>query len=74
MQEQAGYADSGQIMSVEFDKKIIIYWWLMANLGLLTTFIGIPFSDGFIISDFNIGIFYVVATSSIGVIGIILAG
>ena len=42
MQEQAGYADSGQIMSVEFDKKIIIYWWLMANLGLLTSFIGIP--------------------------------
>ena len=29
-------------MSVEFDKKIIIYWWLMANLGLLTSFIGIP--------------------------------
>ena len=42
MQEQPGYADSGQIMSVEFDKKIIIYWWLMANLGLLTSFIGIP--------------------------------
>ena len=42
MQEKAGYADSGQIMSVEFDRKIIIYWWLMANLGLLTTFIGIP--------------------------------
>ena len=42
MQEQAGYADSGKIMSVEFDKKIIIYWWLMANLGLLTSFIGIP--------------------------------
>ena len=39
---QTSYVDSGQIMSVEFDKKIIIYWWLTANLGLLTTFIGIP--------------------------------
>jgi putative membrane protein len=42
MQEKAGYADSGQIMSVEFDRKIIIYWWLMANFGLLMSFIGIP--------------------------------
>ena len=32
MQEQAGYADSGQIMSVEFDKKIII-WRLRFSAG-----------------------------------------
>ncbi len=42
MQEETGYADSGQIMSVEFDRKIIIYWWIMANFGLLASFIGIP--------------------------------
>ena len=41
MQEDAGYADSGQIMSVEFDRKIIIYWWIMANFGLLMTGVGI---------------------------------
>ena len=28
-------------MAVEFDKKIIIYWWMMANLGLLVTVVGI---------------------------------
>ena len=36
-----GYADKGHIMAVEFDRKIIVYWWIMANLGLLVTFVGI---------------------------------
>jgi NADH-quinone oxidoreductase subunit H len=38
------------------------------------TFIGVPLSSEFLISDFNIGILYIIAMSSIGVIGIILAG
>ena len=38
---EPGYADSGKIMAVEFDRKIIVYWWMMANLGLLSTVIGI---------------------------------
>ena len=42
MQEQPGYADSGKIMAVEFDRKIIVYWWMTANIGLLSTIIGIP--------------------------------
>jgi len=36
-----GYADRGHIMAVEFDRKIIVYWWMMANLGLLVTVVGI---------------------------------
>jgi len=28
-------------MAVEFDRKIIVYWWIMANLGLLVTVVGI---------------------------------
>ena len=28
-------------MAVEFDRKIIVYWWIMANLGLLVKFVGI---------------------------------
>ena len=28
-------------MAVEFDRKIIIYWWIMANIGLLTSVVGI---------------------------------
>ena len=38
---EQGYADRGHIMAVEFDRKIIVYWWIMANLGLLVTFVGI---------------------------------
>jgi len=42
MQEEPGYADRGHIMAVEFDRKIIVYWWIMANFGLLVSMIGIP--------------------------------
>ena len=41
-QIQTSYADSGHIIAVEFDRKIIVYWWIMANFGLLVSFIGIP--------------------------------
>ena len=38
---ETGYADKGHIMAVEFDRKIIIYWWIMANVSLLVTMVGI---------------------------------
>ena len=41
MESSDSYADSGHIMAVEFDKKIIIYWYLVANLTLLSTVVGI---------------------------------
>ena len=37
-----GYADSGHIVSVEFDSKVKVYWWLGAMLGMISTIIGIP--------------------------------
>ena len=56
------------------DKFLMILAPFIIFLGAFVTFIGVPLSEGFLISDFNIGIFYVFAMSSIGVIGIILAG
>ena len=37
-----GYADSGHIFSVDFNRKVIVYWWLAAMGGMAATIIGIP--------------------------------
>jgi len=37
-----GYADSGHMFSVEFDRKVIVYWWLAAMFGMAVSIIGIP--------------------------------
>ena len=36
-----GYADSGHIVSVEFDTKVKVYWWLGAMLVQASTVIGL---------------------------------
>lgn len=54
---------------------------LLFNLApfivIVTTFLGLailPFAKGLQAIDFNIGVFYVMAVSSLGVVGILLAG
>ena len=56
------------------DKFLMILAPFIIVTGALLTFIAVPFAENLVISDFNIGIFYIVAMSSVGVIGIILAG
>ena len=56
------------------DKFLMILAPFIIFTGAFLTFIGLPFAQNIVISDFNIGIFYIVAMSSIGVIGVILAG
>jgi len=56
------------------DKFLMILAPFIIISGALLTFIAVPFAENLVISDFNIGIFYIVAMSSVGVIGIILAG
>ena len=43
-------------------------------IGSICTFGALPFAKGVQVIDFNIGVFYVLAISSIGVVGILLAG
>ena len=43
-------------------------------IGAFLTLVAVPFAENLVVSDFNIGVFYIMATSSFGVIGIILAG
>ena len=56
------------------DKKLMLLAPFIIFIGAFLTFIAIPFSEKLVVSDFNIGILYVIAMSSVGVIGIILAG
>jgi NADH:ubiquinone oxidoreductase subunit H len=43
-------------------------------LGTALSFVVIPFGPGWIISDLNVGIFYLIATGSFTVVGLIMAG
>lgn len=58
----------------EADKPLFILGPFIIFGAAFATFIGIPVGYGMVISDFNIGVFFVTAISSVGVIGIILSG
>ena len=62
------------IMPNAADKKLMFLSPFIIVIGAILTFIAVPFSKGLVVSDFNIGILYIIAMSSVGVIGIILAG
>ena len=52
------------IMPANADKVLMTISPFIIVTGALLTFIGIPFTDGLIVSDFNIGILYIIAMSS----------
>ena len=43
-------------------------------IGSICTFAALPFAKGLQALDFNVGVFYILAVSSLGVVGILLAG
>lgn len=43
-------------------------------IASICTFAALPFAKGLHVIDFNIGVFYILAVSSLGVVGILLAG
>jgi len=56
------------------DRRLFIVAPFIIFGAAFCVFVGLPVGYGLVISDFNIGVFYVTAVSSIGVIGIILTG
>ncbi|MCH8327802.1 MAG: NADH-quinone oxidoreductase subunit H, partial [Candidatus Marinimicrobia bacterium] len=56
------------------DRKLFILGPFIIFGAAFTAFIGLPIGAGMVISDFNIGIFFISAVSSVGVIGVILSG
>ena len=51
--------------------KVAMFLVIIASI---CTFGALPFADGLHVLDFNIGVFYLIAVSSLGVVGILLAG
>ncbi len=74
------FADAIKLLSKEdiipnnADRILMIVAPFIIFTGAFLTFVGLPISESLVISNFNIGIFYIIAMSSVGVIGIILAG
>jgi NADH-quinone oxidoreductase subunit H len=56
------------------DRKLFIMAPFVIFVGAFIAVIALPFGETIIIADMNIGIFYILAVSSFGVIGLILAG
>lgn len=62
------------IIPLAADRKLFTLGPILIFGAAFCAFIGIPIGYGIVVSDFNIGLFYVIAVSSVGVIGIILSG
>jgi len=56
------------------DKFLFILAPFFVIAGSIMAFSAIPFAKGLHAIDFNIGLFYIIAISSLGIIGILLAG
>ena len=62
------------IVSEEADKKLFNLAPVLVFIGSYAAFAAIPFSGAYIGSEIDLGIFYIVAVSSIVVAGILMAG
>jgi len=62
------------IIPTESNKLLYTIAPVLCLSGILATFTVLPFSSGFILSDLNIGIFYLLGVSSLVGVGIFLGG
>ncbi len=56
------------------DRKLFTLAPLVVFVGSFAVFVAVPFGDRLIVRDLNIGIFYILAISSLVVIGVVMAG
>ncbi len=62
------------IVPAEADKKLHLLAPFIVFAATLAAFAVLPFGPGLVMSDLNVGIFYIIAISSFVVVGIIIAG
>ncbi len=64
-----------EIISIDrSDKFLFVLAPFFVIMGSILAFAALPFGKGLHAIDFNIGVFYLLAVSSLGIIGILLAG
>jgi NADH-quinone oxidoreductase subunit H len=56
------------------DRPLFILAPYLVFLGMLTTFVAIPFSSKLIVADLNVGLLYIFATSALTAVGLVMAG
>ncbi len=56
------------------DRRLFILAPFILFMGAFIGFVAIPFAPALVLADFNVGLFYILAVSSFGVLGLILAG
>ena len=62
------------VIPAQADKWIFWFAPILSTVTALTAFAVLPLSDKFFVADVNIGILFVLAMSSVGILGIILGG
>ena len=62
------------IIPASADRPLFILAPFLIFIGALTSFIAVPFGEKIIITDMNIGIFYIIGVGRLAVIALILAG
>lgn len=62
------------IVPAAADKKLHLVAPYLAFIGSYAAYAAIPFSSAYVGSDINLGLFYVIAISSIVVVGLLMAG
>jgi len=62
------------IIPAAADKRLFALAPYVVFIGFLATFVVIPFGSQLIVADLNIGIFYILAVTSLVVVGILMAG
>jgi NADH-quinone oxidoreductase subunit H len=62
------------IIPAAADRSLFVLAPIIVFAGTFAAFVCLPFGDRLIVSDLNIGVFYIIAITSFVVIGIIMAG
>ena len=62
------------IIPIRADRMIFSIAPLLCMLGVIATFAVLPFSSGFILTDLDVGVFYLIGVSSLVGVGIFLGG